>query len=83
MMKQYEGRKVVIQLEREEGLKEGVEKGKLEGKKEGLEEGKKEGLEEGKLKEKREIAKNLKSVGIEIESISKATGLSTEEINSL
>ena len=46
-------------------------KGRLEGKQEGLIEGKKE------------VAKNLLSLGISIDDISKATGLSVEEIKKL
>jgi predicted transposase/invertase (TIGR01784 family) len=46
---------------------------------EGLEEGMKEGMEKGI----RQVAKSLLSQGISLESISKATGLSQEEISKL
>ena len=44
------------------------------------EEGKEEGKEQGRQEEKLEIAKNMKSLGIDIDTISKATGLSKEDI---
>ena len=57
------------------GKKEGIE----EGEKIGLEKGKIEGLKEGKI----EIANNMLTLNIDINTISKATGLSVEEINKL
>ena len=42
-----------------------------------------EGYEKGKSDEKLEIAKNLLSENIEVNIISKTTGLSIEEINNL
>ena len=60
---------------------------KEEGKEEGLKEGKEEGLKEGKeegLKEKSiEIAKNMLKDNVDINIISKYSGLSVEEINKL
>ena len=50
-----------------------------EGREQGLAEGRAEGRAEGKL----EVAKNMISLGIDIETISKATGLSVEEIGNL
>ena len=52
---------------RQEGISEGVRKGKLEGKLEGI----------------REIARKFKQSGIELEIISKNTGLSLDEIEAL
>ncbi len=52
---------------RQEGISEGVRKGKLEGKLEGI----------------REIARKFKQLGIELEIISKNTGLSLDEIEAL
>ena len=43
----------------------------------------KEGLAEGKASEKIEIAKNLKQLGISLEDIVKATGLSKEQVESI
>ncbi len=47
------------------------------------ERGMEKGLQQGKLAEKLEIARNLKSLDIDLESISKATGLSISEIEKL
>ena len=50
---------------------------------EGLAEGKKEGIKEGKKEEKISNAKKMKEENIDINIISKITGLSIEEISSL
>ncbi|MBQ4525918.1 MAG: PD-(D/E)XK nuclease family transposase, partial [Bacteroidaceae bacterium] len=47
------------------------------------EEGRAEGLEKGRSEEKSQIAKNLKAMGLSLEAIKQATGLSTEEIEKL
>ena len=57
------------------GYEEGIEEGRIEGRAEGRVEGRKE--------EKIEIAKNLLSLNMTAENISKATGLSKEEIEQL
>ena len=49
----------------------------------GYDDGKAEGLEEGKKEEKISIAKNLLKDGMSIESVSKNTGLSIEELQKL
>ena len=54
-----------------------------DGMRKGRAEGEAIGLEKGKKLEKLETARNLKSLGIPIETIATATGLSTDEINSL
>ena len=46
-------------------------------------EGRMEGRMEGKMEERLEIANNLKSLGVDITAIHKATGLSPEEIEKL
>ena len=53
--------------------------GRLEGRAEGREEGRAEGRAEGKL----EDAQNLKRLGVSVDIIAKATGLSVEEIEAL
>jgi predicted transposase/invertase (TIGR01784 family) len=53
---------------REEGIQEGIVKGIQEGMVKGIQE------------EKREVAGNLKKLGLPVEQIAKATGLSVEEI---
>ena len=49
----------------------------------GLKKGRSEGLVEGAAQEKREIAKNLKQLGLEYAQIRQATGLTAEEIEKL
>lgn len=49
----------------------------------GLKEGKLEGELEGELKGKREVARNLLLLNVDIDTIVKATGLTMEEINTL
>ncbi len=56
---------------------------KLTGKQEGIEEGRAEGLVEGEAKRNIEIAKSMKSNGIDTGLIAKCTGLSEEEIEKL
>lgn len=51
--------------------------------KEALEKGREEGIEQGTEIGKKETAKNLKSLGISLDIISKSTGLTNEEIEQL
>ena len=71
----------------EEGKEEGFEVGRAEGlktgKTAGLETGKIEGRKEGEKEAKTTIAKNMLKLKIDIETISKATGLTKEEIQKL
>ncbi|OXA74603.1 hypothetical protein B0A56_12610, partial [Flavobacterium columnare NBRC 100251 = ATCC 23463] len=48
-----------------------------------FDEGKMEGLIEGKIEGKIETAKSLKKIGVSVEIITQATGLTKEEINKL
>ncbi|MDR1141079.1 MAG: hypothetical protein LBL62_05245, partial [Planctomycetaceae bacterium] len=50
---------------------------------EGFDEGKAEGLAEGEAKRQAEIARNLKQLGVDPETIAQATGLSITEIEKL
>ena len=63
----------------EEGLKEGLKEGRKEGRKEGLKEGRKEGFKEAIIS----TALKLKSMGLTLDQIQSATGLSQEEIETL
>lgn len=59
------------------------DKGKLEGLEEGIEIGKQEGIGIGVEKSKLEMAQKMLNDNIEIELISKYTGLSSEQISKL
>ena len=49
-------------------------------KEEGLAEGREEGLAEGEAKKSLEIAKKMLEMGLSVEQITEATGLSEEEV---
>ena len=64
---------------REEGLFEGERKGHAKGIAEGRAEGRAEGNKEGRM----ETAENLKAMGLNIDDIVKATGLTVDEVAAL
>ena len=68
----------------EEGLRRGLEKGMKqgleEGLKEGIEQGIEQGIEKGSLDKSYEIAQNMLKENIDIEIISKVTGLNIDQI---
>ena len=68
-----------IKIGKEKGLKEGLKKGL----KEGIKQGKIEGLNEGIKNKSIEIAKNMLKDNIDINIISKYSGLTVDEINKL
>ncbi len=61
----------------------GEEAGLLKGEAIGLKKGRKEGLQKGREKERFDIAKTMLSEGLDIQLISKMTGLTEKEIKSL
>jgi flagellar biosynthesis/type III secretory pathway protein FliH len=65
------------------GLEEGLAKGKAEGLEEGMARGMAEGKAEGEKSKARQIAHNLKSIGVSPDTIAMSTGLSLEEIDRL
>ena len=71
----------------ERGLAEGKSLGLAEGKSLGLAEGKSLGLAEGEVRGSRqkalETARNLLVIGLSIENIAKATGLTIQEVETL
>ncbi|WP_291589172.1 Rpn family recombination-promoting nuclease/putative transposase [Bacteroides sp.] len=64
-------------------LRDNIYTERAEGRMEGRMEGHAEGLMEGRMEEKREMAHNMKSLNIPLDTISQITGLSIEEIKSL
>ena len=73
----------IIFTAKDEGKAEGLAEGKLEGLAEGRAEGLAEGEAKGKAEERVEVAKNLLALGIDINAIAKATGLSITDINKI
>ena len=71
---------ICIAKYKKEFIEEGYEQGMEKGIKQGIKKGKKEGIEEGQKKEKIEIAKNMLEQKIDIDVISKVTGLNIEKI---
>lgn len=67
----------------EEGMAKGMAKGMEEGMAKGIEEGMAKGIEEGRADERLRNARNLKQLGVSVEVIAQATGLSAEEIQAL
>ena len=63
----------------EEDMQDRVENAMREGREKGMREGMKEGVAKGKL----EDAQNLKHLGVSMDIIAKATGLSMEDIEKL
>ena len=74
-----EGIEEGLQRGREEGLQRGLQKGREEGLQKGLQKGLQRGLQRGI----RTTAKNFLALGLPIEKIAQATGLSIEEIEKL
>ena len=68
---------------RAEGRAEGMAEGRAEGRAEGMAEGRAEGRAEGMSQRSLEIARNLLSLGLPVDQITQATGLTEEEIELL
>ena len=64
---------------RQEGLEEGRQEGLKEGRQAGMQAGREQGFTEGVM----QTAKKLLDIGLSVENISKATGLSCNEIENL
>ena len=71
-----------IQRGLEQGIQRGLEQGIQRGLEQGIQRGKQEGLKEGLHKKAIETAKNLLNIGLSIDKIAKATGLTIEEVQS-
>ena len=76
-------RKVAIAEGKAQGMAQGLAEGKAQGMAQGLAEGKAQGMAQGMAQEKLQIAKNMLAMGLDTETISKATGLSVDEIDNL
>ena len=67
----------------QKGKEEGRAEGMAEGRAEGMAEGRAEGRAEGMSQRSLEIARNLLSLGLPVDQITQATGLTEEEIELL
>lgn len=74
----------------EEGLAQGIAQGIIEGREQGLAQGHEQGLAQGHaqglaegLEKLRNSATNLKRMGLPLEQIAEATGLTLDEVNAL
>ena len=76
-------KKILIEEGIKQGLKQGKEEGEKQGLKKGLKEGLKQGKEEGKKEKAKEMARNMLKDKVDINTISKYTGLTIEEIEFL
>ena len=76
--KEYERHMEALRYQRSV-IQTGWIEGKAEGKAEGIKEGKIEGMKEGKV----EVARSLKQMGLSVEKIAIATGLSIDDIEHL
>ena len=74
-IKVYRDQLAVMEFERNKGL--------VEGRAEGLAEGRAEGRAEGLAEGKESVARNLKRMGMDVETIVKATGLDPDVIEGL
>ena len=72
-------RKVELKEKYEKDMNSAIHYGKEEGMKKGLQ----EGLHEGKISEKKDIAKKMLEIGMDVEQIMKITDLPKEEIEKL
>ena len=80
--KEYDGMFEAAIESIQEGQQRALKRGRKEGHKEGREEGLEIGREEG-YKEKLQTAANLKKLGVSVDIIAQATGLSVDEIEKL
>ena len=82
-LKYYRDLKNSLDTAKEEGLIEGEQIGLQKGEQIGMQKGEQIGMQKGERIKAIEIAKNLKISGLSSDIISKATGLSNEEISAL
>jgi len=82
-LKRYRDTLAVMEGQKLEGLKQGIQQGREEGIRQGRAEGREEGVKEGEKNAQLTIARNLKNSGIPIDVIAQNTGLTVEEINNL
>ena len=78
-----EQKRMEIEKGRAEGREQGRAEGRAEGREQGRAEGRAEGREQGRAEVKLEIAKNLLAMGIPMDKVVQASGLTEEQISAL
>ena len=73
----------MYQTDLQSNLATAENRGRRIGEEEGIRQGQEEGMLEGEVKIKNEIALNLINLGISLDYISRATGLSADDIKNL
>ena len=66
-----------------DGRKKGRQEGLQEGMQQGMQQGRQEGMQQGMQQGRQEVALNFLSAGLDLETVSKCTGLSEEEIKNI
>ena len=82
-LKVYRDLKNVIDTAELKGQKKGFEQGRKQGIEQGRKQGRKQGIEQGSVEERKKIAKTMKALNMPLEDISKATGMTIDEIVNL
>ncbi|WP_314067910.1 hypothetical protein [uncultured Vagococcus sp.] len=77
--KAHETQKWMLRNSERRGMKLGLEQGREQGIEEGIGQGREQGIEQGKL----QMVRNLKEIGVPMEQIMKASGLSRDVIEKL
>ncbi|WP_439257081.1 hypothetical protein [Lonepinella sp. BR2271] len=67
----------------EQGILQGIQQGMLQGMQQGIQKGMQQGIQQGELNGLQKSAKNMLSLGLDLEIISKAVGLPVDEIKKL
>ena len=75
--------KTIVSDAERKGMAQGIEKGMAQGMAQGIEKGIAQAEVKWRTEEKKDIARNLKSLGLTTEQIQAATGLTAEEIEGL
>ena len=90
-LKTYRDMYSIMETERADGLAEGLKRGREEGLQKGLQKGREEGREEclqkglqkGREEERIEMGRSLKTLGVDLNMIAEASGLTIDRIRSL
>ena len=77
------GRQEGMQKGRREGMQKGRQEGMQEGIQKGMQKGRQEGIQEGASEAMHNLARNMLTEGLAIETIMRITGLSEQDVQAL